>query len=312
MTGKRLLIHSVFLFLLPILVAGFGWSLATAIGAVLLMLIWRWFISLSVFVAPAKGDDLLLETISASHFVEKVRWNLDRAGIEYTERASGGTLGAFFLGRTVPRLNAQTGAVISQIGNSAEILRYIWGVYSGTQAQRMRHLEPTKERLEFEQRIDRYGSSLQVWIYYHLLGDRNLCLHVWGVNNPVVPVWQRAILRLAFPLLKLLIRRSFRISQAHYEKAQLRIEELLSDVDTRLADGRASILGGATLNYTDFAFAAMCGVWLQPDGYGGGNADAVRIERHKAPKPMQDDIGRWLEDYPRAVSWVQRLYMEER
>lgn len=312
MTGKRALIHSVFLFLLPIVAVWFGWSVQTAIAVVLLMLVWRWFISMSTFVLPAKTPELVLETISASHFVEKVRWNLDRAGIDYTEQVSGGTLGAYFTGRTVPRLKARTGAVVSQIGNSAEILRYLWGTQFATNPERVRHLEPTAERLEFEQRCDNYGRNLQVWVYHHLLADRKLCLHAWGANNPNTPAWQRLALQLLFPLLKVLIRRSFRITPESYEKAAHRIDDLLADIDIRLADGRASILGGEQLNYTDFCFAAMTGLWLQPSAYGGGKADAVRIEYERAPEAMRQDIDRWREDYPRAVSWVERLYSEQR
>ena len=91
------------------------------------------------FVAPEKVPALVLDSISVSHFVEKVRWNLDRAGIDYVENASGGTLGAFFAGRTVPRLRIRTGAVRSQIGNSPEILRYLWGAISGRDEHDVSH-----------------------------------------------------------------------------------------------------------------------------------------------------------------------------
>jgi hypothetical protein len=111
MTGKRLLIHSLFLFTLPVIVAWFGISVAGAIGLLLFALIWRWAISLSIMIAPAKTPELELETISISHFVEKVRWCMDRLGVEYTEKPVGGTLGAFFLGRTVPVLKFRTGDV---------------------------------------------------------------------------------------------------------------------------------------------------------------------------------------------------------
>lgn len=312
MIGSRALIHLAVLFLLPVFAAWFGWSVPAAIGVSLIMLVWRWLISLSVFVAPVTPPDLVLETISASHFVEKVRWNLDRTRIDYEERASGGTLGAFFLGRTVPRLKARTGAVVSQIGNSAEILRYLWGVYSVTREQEVRHLQPTPERLDLEQRVDRYGSNLQVWVYYHLLDHRELCLHAWGVNSTSIPGWQRAALQWSFPLLRFLIRRSFQISESHYEKACGHIEALLAEIDAKLGDGRGSLLGGDTLNFTDFAFAAMTGLWQQPDRYGGGKADNVRLDHERVPHNMLADIRRWNEDYPRAVEWVEQLYARER
>jgi glutathione S-transferase len=312
MTERRRLVHTTFLFLLPVLVAAFGRSVLTAVLVVLLMLLWHWAITISGFVAPEKHPPLILDSISASHFVEKVRWNMDRAGIEYAERPAGGTLGAYFLGRTVPRLRIRTGAVSSRIGNSAEILRYLWGAHVGILGEAVAHLEPTPERLALEKRFDRYGVNLQVWIYHHLLEDRDLTLHAWGINNPAVPLWQRLLLRPLYPVLATLIRRSFRITPQTYEKTCSHIEALLTEMDATLSDGRASILGGDRLNYTDFQFAAMCGLWLQPRNYGGGRADKVRIERSQATNPMRADIERWIEDYPKAVAWVQALYAEER
>ena len=312
MTSKRNLAHGVCLFLLPLLVAGFGVSLWTAAGLVLLMLLWRWMIALSTFVAPEKFPALVLESIAISHFVEKVRWNMDRAGIDYAEKASGGTLGAFFLGRTVPRLILKTGAVRSQIGNSPEILRYLWGANSGSETSDVAHLQPTPERLALEKRFDRYGSNLQVWVYKHILGDRELTLHLWGANSPTTAAWQRAALRALFPLLRFLIRRSFRITPANAAKAEHHIEELLNEMEATLSDGRASILGEHDLNFTDFGFAAMTGVWLQPAAYGGGKADYVLLARENMPAEMRANIERWSEDYPRTVAWVERLYEKER
>lgn len=312
MTDKRKLVHTVFLFLLPLIVAWFGWGVLGALLAVLLMLMWRWLISLSTFLWPEKVPDIVLDSISASHFVEKVRWNMDVAGIDYTERATAGTLGAYFLGRTVPRLCFRTGAVRSEIGNSREILRYLWGAYRTSLGEAVEHLEPRPERDALEQTLDRHGTNLQVWVYHHILEDRELALHAWGVDSPRVPGWQRWIMRPLFPLQSWLIRRSFRITPKGYEKACKYIEELLGEINETLADGRQSILGGDTPNYTDYAFAAMTGIWLMPAGYGGGKSEHVRIERSQATNPMRADIERWVEAYPQAVSWVQSMYADRR
>ena len=312
MIGNRLLIHAVFLAFAPIVVAWFGLSVPAAVLLVALLLLWRWFVVLSGFVLPGKTPELVLATISASHFVEKVRWSMDRLELDYVEQTSGGALGAFFRGRTVPQLKARTGGVQSRIGNSAEILRYLWGRYAVDDPEAAAFLEPTKERVEFESRLDRYGVSLQVWVYYHLLNDRDLTLHAWGANNPNTPFWQRLLLRLLFPVLRFLIRKSFRITETNYARAVSRIEELLGETDASLEDGRKSLLGGDSLNFTDFAFAAMTGLWLMPPEYGGGKAEAVRIERNRAPAGMRQDIASWEADYARVVAFVERLYSEER
>jgi hypothetical protein len=312
MIERRLFVHAVFLTLAPIVVAWFGLSVAAALFLVLMLLLWRWIIVLSGFALPEKTPELVLAAISASHFVEKVRWCMDRLGVDYVEQTSGGTLGAFFRGRTVPQLKMRTGSVQSSIGNSAEILRYLWGRYAIEDPDGARFLEPTKERVELEARLDRYGVSLQVWIYYHLLDDRELTLHAWGADNPATPSWQRHALKLLFPVLRFLIRKSFRITEANYQRAASHIDELLAEVNDWLDDGRKSLLGGDARNYTDFAFAAMTGVWLMPPGYGGGKADAVRIERDRAPADMQRDIAAWLSAHPLSVSFVEQLYAEER
>ena len=312
MMGNRLLLHSTFLFLLPLIVAGFGISLPGAIALVALALLWRWAISLSVIAAPAKTPELELETISASHYVEKVRWCMDRLGLDYLEKPVGGTLGAFFLGRTVPVLKFRTGAVRSSIGNSPEILRYLWGRYSPQAGERASFLQADPGRLELEKKIDRCGVDLQVWVYYHLLDEPELTLRVWGCQNPGIPAWQRWSLRLLYPLLRFLIRRAFKISTTHHARAIEHIDTLLAEVEALLEDGRKSILGGDVINYSDITFAAIMGLWLQPEAYGGGKADTVRIERTETPVAMRAEIERWSEQYPRATMFIERMYQEER
>ncbi len=312
MARTRLLIHTVFLFLLPLVVSWFGLGLASTALLVLLMLLWRWLAVMSGFALPEKQPAVVLETIAVSHYVEKVRWCMDRLGIDYTERQSGGTLGAYFTGRSVPQLRVRTGLVQSVIGNSAEILRFIWGNYSAEVGETADFLAPTPERIELERRLDRYARFQQVWVYHHILDDRALTLHLWGVNSPTTRAWHKPMLKALFPLLRILMRRSFRINEAHYAKAVEFIEQTLSEVDTRLADGRQSILGGETINYTDIAFAALSGPWLMPAGYGGGAAEGCRIERDEAPASMQADTNRWIEDYPRATGFIERLYARER
>jgi glutathione S-transferase len=312
MFGNRLLIHSIFLFSLPVVVAWLGISVTGALVLLAVALAWRWVISLSVLVAPATRPELELETISASHFVEKVRWCLDRLGVEYTEKPAGGTLGAFFLGRTVPVLKFRTGAVRSSIGNSPEILRYLWGRYSVEMEEQAQFLEPTTQRLEFERQTDRCGVNLQVWVYYHILDEKELSLHAWGSDNPAIPAWQRWALRLLFPLLRFLVRKSFRITSEHYRKAVKHVEAMLATVESRLSDGRKSIVGGNTLNFTDLGFAAIMGLWLQPNEYGGGKADAVRIDRDRCPALMLEEIENWSTTYPLTTRFVEQLYLQDR
>ncbi|MDX2416935.1 MAG: hypothetical protein QNK19_05680 [Xanthomonadales bacterium] len=312
MTPKRLFIHSVFLLLLPLVVAWFGISVPGAIALVIFALTWRWFITLSGILAPEKTPDIVLETIAASHFVEKVRWCMDRLGIEYTERQWVGVLGVFSMGRSVPELKVRTGLVRSRIGNSSDILRYLWGAYAAELGDRAKFLAPTQERLALERKLDRYGVDLQVWVYYHILDDRELTQHAWGCNSPLIPAWQRYLVFALYPVLRFFLRKAFRISHAGYAKSVQHIENLLAEIESSLADGRVSILGDESINYVDITFASMSALWVQPPQFGREKADNVRIDRHRAPAGMQTDMDRWIESYPLASGFITHLYESER
>ena len=312
MAGKRLFIHTVFLLLLPLIVAWFGISVPGALALVTIALIWRWLITLSGILVPEKTPEIELETIAASHFVEKVRWCMDRLGIEYTERQWVGVLGVFSIGRSVPELKIRTGLVRSRIGNSPEILRYLWGAYAASLGDRAKFLEPTPERLALEKKLDRYGVDLQVWVYYHILDNRQLTLHAWGCNSPAIPAWQRYLVIAVFPVLRFLLRKAFNITDTHYAKSVQHIENILSEVELLLADGRVSVSGEGSINYVDITFASFSALWLLPPEFGREKADGVRVERQRAPAAMQTDIERWIESYPLATGFVTRLYESER
>lgn len=78
MIGRRLFIHAVFLTVAPILVAWFDLSVLSAVLLVLFLLLWRWLVVLSGFVVPAKTPELVLSTISASHFVMQALYANER------------------------------------------------------------------------------------------------------------------------------------------------------------------------------------------------------------------------------------------
>jgi glutathione S-transferase len=312
MTGKRILLHTFFLLMLPVLVAWYGISTAGALALVILALLWRWAITLSGFIAPARIPELELETITLSHYAEKVRWCMDRLGIEYTERQMVGVLGAFFTGRSVPQLKFRTGGVQSKIGNSPEILRYLWGAYCSEPKHRAGFLRPTKDRLELEEKVDRYGRDLQVWVYYHVLGDRELTQYAWGCTHSGIPHWQRYAVIALFPVLRILMRWAFQISGSHYKKVVDNIEKLLADTEQQIIDDQVSLLGDETPNFADIAFAAMTALWLRPPEFGNGKTSDIRIERERMPEAMRADVNRWINDYPGVVKFVGHLYQQER
>lgn len=296
----------------PALVAALGLGLPSALALTAAVLAWRWWQTVSVLMARPAGPELRLETIAASHFVEKVRWCLDRLGVEYEEVPDVGALGVFAVGRTVPRLCVRTGSVISEIGNSPDILRYLWGRYGVEYGQRAEFLRPSVETIALEQRLDRYGVDLQRWAYFHILPHREITLRFWGVDDPRLPAWQRRLAAIAYPALRGMMRRALRLGDAAHEKVVASVEALLEEMEARLADGRRSLIRGAETGFADITFAALSGAWMQPSGYAAGRARFESLDRERLPSPMRDEVGRWRQAYPRVVEFVERLYREER
>jgi hypothetical protein len=198
------------------------------------------------------------------------------------------------------------------IGDSQAILRYLWGRYATPLGVRAGFLEPTAERLEMEQRIDDYGVQLQVWVYSHALPHRTQTLHAWGRNSKRIPLYQRWLLVIMYPVLAAFVRRAFNLTEAHYARATKKIEAFLQDIENRLSDNPVSITGGDAPDFTDFSFAAMTGLWLQPKAYGGGAATEVMLARDQLPPDMRGDVERWIANYPKTERFVQRLYAEQR
>lgn len=305
-------LFTVTLIVAPILVAAFGFTVPAALGLVLALLLWRQALALGPLLRRPDGPELELETILASHFAEKARWCLDRLGVTYTERPWVGVIGAFFQGRTVPRLHVQTGRSRSSLGESSEILRFLYGRYRGDADVDVAFLEPTEERLRWEGRLDRYGTDLQIWVYHHLLDDPALCKQAWGLDSDRLPLWQRLTGKVFFPLLTIFINRAFSPDTAHTQRAVDRIETLLGEAEERLADGRDALLGGEAIDFVDLTLAALSALWLQPATFARGAFPEVRIDPERTPPRMRADLERWREHFPATTAHLERLYREER
>lgn len=264
-------LHPALLYALPSLVAYAGWGLGAAIAATvavaLLGIAIRLFVSLRAVRRPPAP--LRLHTITYSHYSEKVRWCLDRLGIAYQEVPNVGILGVLLTGRTVPWLEVPP--ALSHISDSPKILRYLWGEYAGKlPGERTWFLEPTPAALELEAQFDRrLGNDVRVWVYPRIWRDRALTLRSWGIEEPAIPAWQRAILAAGSPLLRFAVKRMLGITPARAERALERTREAFDAVDRLLADGRP-YLTGATLTFADLTFASLGALAVLPPEYPGG------------------------------------------
>jgi glutathione S-transferase len=305
--GDPRILHALILYLLPVLVAWLGWGVGTALVAVLLVAIVGAALRLRVAMTPASARPRL-HTISYSHYVEKVRWCLDRAQIDYEEVPSIGILGVLLLGRTVPVLELP--ASRTSVGNSTEILRLLWGLHGHDAPGSAAFLEPTAEAVALEKHFDRaLGESVRRWAYQQLFRDSRLTLQSWGAHEPAVPAWQRALLHPLRPLLKAAVRRMLRINEASAARALEKTRAVFDEVDARLADGRRYLLGDS-LSFADITFASLGALAVLPGNYGGPALATHFPQVESLPSPWREEVLAFRQRP--AGEFILRMYREER
>jgi glutathione S-transferase len=304
---------NLFLLALPLIAVTAGWGLGVTAVALFAGLGWKWTLTLRRTARAAHRDrrPLVLETIAASHYVEKARWCMDLLGLEYRETASVGVLGVIFTGRSVPRLRVGEGHGSSLIGDSSDILRYLWAEYGATDPAGAAFLEPSPAAVELERHIDAYGAHIRRWFYFGALPARDFMLRVWGVDDERLPRWQRWLLAVAYPGVAAFIRRALGVDPERTRASVQRVEAFLTEIEDLLADERRGLLGHGR-NYVDYAFAALSGLWLPCPGYGGGAAEGYLPPPGDWPATLREDMVRWRERFPRVVAFVEGLYNTER
>jgi glutathione S-transferase len=305
-------LHVLALYALPICVAAAHWSLRATLLLVLLIALSSLTARLLAMrrAVRLKVPALRLHTITFSHYVEKVRWSLDRLGVQYEEVPNIGIAGVLLTGRTVPWLEVAPGQV--RIGESSQILRYLWGEFAGrVAAERTWFLEPTPAALELEASFDRrLGNDVRVWVYGYVLRDRALTLRTWGFEERSIPRWQRGLLFVATPLLAFAVRRMLGVTDARAARALERTREAFDQVDRLLADGRR-YLAGESLTFADIAFASLGALAVLPAEYPGARLTGRRVRLEDvASEPWRREIEQFRARP--AGQFILRLYRDER
>jgi glutathione S-transferase len=244
-----------------------------------------------------------LVTIPISHYCEKARWALDRAGIAYREerhvqivhrvasRRAGG-------GGTVPVLVAREGV----FAQSADILAYA-----------DRHMEPAArlyperpglhaEVVALERDFDAdLGPEGRRWMYFHILSRRDLGT---AYNCSGVPAWERRAFPLMLGAMSGYIRHLFAIGPATGAQAGAAVQRTFDAVAARLEGGRRYLCGDA-FTAADLAFAALAAPVIVPPEYG-----TALPAPDELPAEMAAGV-RAFRAHP-AGAFASRLFREER
>jgi glutathione S-transferase len=234
----------------------------------------------------------VLITIPISHYCEKARWALDRAGIAYEERRHLPALHRVAVRRaggklTVPVLICDEVGVLCE---SADIVDYA-DARAATPAARMipEDVEVAAGARALAADYDeRLGPATRLWVYHRMMDRRDLAT---VPMTDGVPPWQQRAWRYGGRAIGAAVSHVLTINDATAAEAERTFRAIYADVDDRLADGRP-YLAGERFSVADLTFAALSAPLVAPPQYG------VRLPA--------------IEDLPPAMAAVVREHRETR
>jgi glutathione S-transferase len=208
---------------------------------------------------------LRLITIPISHYCEKARWALDRAGIPYREkrhiqgvhmvaaRRAGGNI-------TVPVLVTPD----EVLAESADILAW---VDARTPPDRRLFPADAEERRGVEALCRRFDETLgprgRRLMYVHVLKDKELVL---SFNNAGVPAWEDKTIRIGWPVVRRFAKRRLGIEPGIERQDEATVWREFDFAAGLLADGRRYFVGDR-FSAADLTFAALAGPMVVPPEY---------------------------------------------
>lgn len=244
----------------------------------------------------------VLVTIPTSHYCEKARWALDRAGIAYVERGHlpfFSRLATWRSGRwsSVPLL--RDGDEI--IADSTSIMR--WASERGPAERRLYPEAPEARHTvdELVKRIDLgIGRAARILMLAHVLPNRRAALKLARTG---VPKLEWLGMGAIYPVAHLGMRRLYGITDQTVRDARRELDEELTDLSRLFNDGRR-YLTGDRFTAADLTLAALAAPIVLPAG-------VPRIPAFDdLPPEGRADVERYRAT--RAGAHVLRLYHEER
>lgn len=224
-----------------------------------------------------------------SHFAEKARWALARAGLAYDERMLLPGLHVAqlkrFGTRTVPVLD--TGSAV--LRDSTDILRFAEPALFASQ-----------EACALEEQADEtIGPLVRAWMYSWVTHDRELLMRAFGFRASFA---QRLILQVLTRRLGPILRRRFARGRSEDELYEL-LKESLKPFEERLQDGRRYLVGDR-FSAADLSLASLLAHAVGCDAF------------HGAALPLKDrpDKQRVRSEALRSMAvgrHVLRMYAEE-
>jgi glutathione S-transferase len=246
---------------------------------------------------------LLLITIPFSHYCEKARWVLDRAGLDYEERRF---LPVLHMSATVPRGGRSTPMLLDgkeRYTDSTDIALYVDSRVPESSRLYPQNAALRQEALELEDLFDRrLGPHARRWIYFHVLGDRDYAMRFMSVFGDGA---QFRLFSRGFPLFRFMMRTVMRIDATSAERSRRYVYEMFDRVSAMLQDGREFLVGDR-LSIADVTFASLGAPVVLPPNYGGPTVPSIP----SVPSHMMEEVSALRSTL--AGRFITRLYESER
>ena len=245
--------------------------------------------------------DAILITISVSHYCEKARWALDRAGFAYVEQAHAPLMHRLatqrHAGGTVPVLVHGATRLI----DSTPILTHADAARGGDLLYpRDAALRNEVEALE-EQFDTDLGPHTRRWAYGQLLPCPTLLHTLWSRGAPPL---EASLLTMIAPLVRRLVTSGYKITPERAERSLERARSVFRKVDERLSDGRRFLVGNR-FTAADLTFAALAAPMLLP-----AECRAAQPELNDVPPAMREEI--LSSRNSAAGQFAMRMFSEQR
>ena len=251
----------------------------------------------------SEGTENVLITIPISHFCEKARWALDRAGVPYVERAHVQVFHRFAVRRAGGGLTAPVLVWGDRVlPDSSDIL-----AAADAQAPTELHLYPEDPAAAAEVRAleddfdERLGPEGRRWMYFELRGRRDIAS---GYGLTGVPAWQRRSFPVVYPVAARIIDRVLDVTPQTAAASEQAVGATFDEVAERLSDGRPYLCGDR-FTAADLTFAAHAAAVLMPPEYG-----VPLPQPEELPEPMAVKV-RELREHP-AGAHALRMFRDER
>ncbi len=254
-----------------------------------------------------------LTSIRFSHYVEKVRWTLDRIGIAYTERsvlpvvhffitpfvvASSGKRDSQSTRFSTPILSTDDGKAISK---SSTIMRYLSDRFLPEQDS----LYPSQEVIDLDEYYNEtLGSGTRRVIYLYALQKPEIMFKL-AENN--AGTMQALVYKALYPFSRRLMTSALEINKQQADQDLKQIFQIFDDVEQQLSDGRPFLFGNK-ITAADISFACLGGILMLPtisEGY------AAYLPSLDEVDPELARIANHLRKH-KAGKWILKLFSEQR